>query len=381
MVLKSGMRSRAAANTCQTKLAVGQPGDRFEREADAVAERLVSSAEPGIQAKCSKCAEEDRVQKQGMEEEEEMLQTRPMEEEEESVQMQPQLQLSPLQAGESSASPWVQSQISGSRGGGHTLDRNTRSFMESRMNSDFSKVNIHTGSEAVQMNRELGARAFTVGSDIYFNKGEYQPASTEGKKLLAHELTHTLQQGATESIQRDEEEGCDRSAITDPRRAAAIRTQVVYHHLTGVHPTLGEQQKRQAMRTARRLIRPTLQWEQTRDIVWEMVGELNSDDKIVCGPERDECSSWDAYVVGNRAPIHLCNSWFGLSDEQKKRTLIHEAAHAAGIGEPEREQYLPIWDCESGANDFHSADAWAHFIHCDSGQTPDEPETVEGDTE
>src|SRR4030095_10063138 len=66
-------------------------------------------------------------------------------------------------------------------------------------------VNIHSGSEAIQMNRELNAKAFTVGSDIYFSEGQYNPASDEGKHLLAHELTHTLQQsdpGKNTFIQR-----------------------------------------------------------------------------------------------------------------------------------------------------------------------------------
>lgn len=93
--------------------------------------------------------------------------------------------------------PWIQTQIDGSLGQGQSLDTNTQSFMESRMDHDFSEVNIHTGGDAAQLNRKLGARAFTVGSDIYFNSGEYQPSSTAGKKLLAHELTHTIQQGST----------------------------------------------------------------------------------------------------------------------------------------------------------------------------------------
>jgi hypothetical protein len=62
--------------------------------------------------------------------------------------------------------------------------------------ADFSKVNIHTGSDAVEMTTQLGAHAFTHGSDIYFNQGQYAPESTSGKHLLAHELTHTVQQGA-----------------------------------------------------------------------------------------------------------------------------------------------------------------------------------------
>ena len=71
----------------------------------------------------------------------------------------------------------------------------TKSFMESRFGTDFSDVRIHTGDYATQMSGELNAQAFTVGSDIYFNRGKYSPESDHGRHLLAHELTHTIQQG------------------------------------------------------------------------------------------------------------------------------------------------------------------------------------------
>jgi hypothetical protein len=74
------------------------------------------------------------------------------------------------------------------------MDKDMHSFMSSRFGFDFSKVKIHSDNGAAQMNRELNARAFTVGNDIYFNQGEYQPQTAKGRHLLAHELTHTLQQ-------------------------------------------------------------------------------------------------------------------------------------------------------------------------------------------
>lgn len=74
--------------------------------------------------------------------------------------------------------------------------------MQSRFGADFSDVKIHTGGEAILMKRELNAKAFTVGNDIYFNEGQYNPNSGEGKHLLAHELVHTVQQGSVKTIQR-----------------------------------------------------------------------------------------------------------------------------------------------------------------------------------
>lgn len=208
---------QASLPLIQPKLAIGQPNDKYEKEADAVAQKVVSSSEPAIQAKCAECEKEERLQKQSlpeeeelqmqpMEDEEDLLQTQSMEEEED-LQMKPSLQLAneATPAGRTEASPWIQSRINSSRGSGRPLDSTTRNFMEGRMQTDFSGVNVHAGDEAVQMNRELGARAFTVGSDIYFNKGEYRPETTEGKKLLAHELTHTVQQGViNETVQKEE---------------------------------------------------------------------------------------------------------------------------------------------------------------------------------
>lgn len=82
----------------------------------------------------------------------------------------------------------------GSNGKGHPIDETTKNFMEQRFNADFSSVRIHTDNEATQSNEILHARAFTFGHNIFFNKGYYNPSSGQGKRLLAHELTHTLQQ-------------------------------------------------------------------------------------------------------------------------------------------------------------------------------------------
>jgi hypothetical protein len=79
--------------------------------------------------------------------------------------------------------------------GGRPLDRATRDFMEPRFGHDFSGVRVHTGAEAARSARSVQARAFTVGQDIVFGGGEYAPGTNAGQRLLAHELTHTIQQG------------------------------------------------------------------------------------------------------------------------------------------------------------------------------------------
>lgn len=115
----------------------------------------------------------------------------------------------------------LSNKITSSQGGGNSLDDGAKMFMESRFGADFSRVKIHTDSNAVQMNRELNAKAFTFGNDIYFNQEQYKPSSANGRYLLAHELTHVLQQNkliGRKMIQRAETDtsvGC--AALTDTK--------------------------------------------------------------------------------------------------------------------------------------------------------------------
>ncbi|TPN83944.1 eCIS core domain-containing protein [Aquimarina algicola] len=114
-------------------------------------------------------------------------------EEEAPVQLKKQVQTKSNE--ESTGSSTLQSQLNSSKGKGSPLSDTTRSSMESAFGADFSSVRVHTGSDAVQMNKDLGAQAFTHGSDIYFNENKYDTNSNSGNHLLAHELTHTIQQG------------------------------------------------------------------------------------------------------------------------------------------------------------------------------------------
>jgi len=92
------------------------------------------------------------------------------------------------------------------RTSGQPLDQSTRSFMEPRFGHDFSHVRVHTDRPAAEAARAVGAKAYTVGRDVVFALGQYAPQTREGSRLLAHELTHTMQQGSTRvshQIQRE----------------------------------------------------------------------------------------------------------------------------------------------------------------------------------
>lgn len=99
-------------------------------------------------------------------------------------------------AGAFDASPDVEAGIQRARGGGQALDAAVRRQMEPAMGADFSGVRVHADRNADSLNEAVSARAFTVGQDIFFRQGEYQPGSSAGRELLAHELTHVAQQGA-----------------------------------------------------------------------------------------------------------------------------------------------------------------------------------------
>ncbi len=127
-----------------------------------------------------------------------------LEEDENPVQMSSLAQsITPVvqrafQGGENQTSGDLESRLHGSKGGGSPLAPEVQAFMEPRFGSKFNNVRVHTGGEAVQMSKELGAQAFTHGSDVYFGEGK-APGNNE---LTAHELTHVVQQTGTNSVQR-----------------------------------------------------------------------------------------------------------------------------------------------------------------------------------
>jgi Domain of unknown function (DUF4157) len=96
--------------------------------------------------------------------------------------------------GDADAAPEVEAGIEQARGGGQPLDRTLQRQMESAFGSNFSGVRVHTDTNAHSLNEALSARAFTTGQDIFFRQGEYNPGSSGGKELVAHELTHVVQQ-------------------------------------------------------------------------------------------------------------------------------------------------------------------------------------------
>lgn len=173
----------------QTQLAVNAPGDVFEQEADRVAEQVtrmpetgtgpgpgpgMTSAIAGVQRKCSCGGSCDRCQAERGHEHE-------------------QLQMKSADSvGRWSSVPPIVDEVL--RAPGHPLDKATRAFMEPRFGLDFSDVRVHTDARAAESARAIDARAYTVGRQIVFAAGQYVPTIGGDPKLIAHELTHVVQQ-------------------------------------------------------------------------------------------------------------------------------------------------------------------------------------------
>lgn len=171
----------------QPKLAVNEPNDVYEKEADTVADEVMKSQMP---APPPPPAGDDNPNNNTPKTQSLPTISR-LQRQEDGVSGQPitsdlELRISDMQSS-----------------GGSPLPDSERAFMEPRMGADLGNVCVHTGESAIQTSRELNAKAYTVGSDIAFNEGEYALGTASGRGLLAHELTHTVQQGAT--VQRQPE--------------------------------------------------------------------------------------------------------------------------------------------------------------------------------
>ena len=155
----------------QAKLRISEPGDQYEQEADLVADQIIKMSHPFFQRQIESENENGEI-----------------------VQREITPKPTPLISDQSlsEAPPIVQEVLNSPS---QPLDAETRTFMETRFEQDFSQVRVYTDGNAANGARATRARAFTIGGNIVFGSGEYAPTTIEGKRLIAHELTHVVQQG------------------------------------------------------------------------------------------------------------------------------------------------------------------------------------------
>jgi hypothetical protein len=198
--------------------------ERVQRSTDPdreeeVQRRAADKEEDELQAKAER--EEDVQAKAADEEDLKSTSASPMEEE--------QVQTRSAGTSPGTVNEELSRQIRASRGLGNPLPGDVREKMSTAFGADLSGVRIHTDAAAVLLARSLNAQAFTIGSDIYFADGKFSPGSRDGQHLLAHELTHTIQQGAVAAdsgaatIVRLSPEAGDESYGVRPEIVEAIR--------------------------------------------------------------------------------------------------------------------------------------------------------------
>jgi len=334
----------------QPKLTINQPGDQYEQEADRVAEqvmRMPNPSAPVVQRKCASCQEEENPKNQ--------------------------LQRQESGSGPELAPPIVHEVLSSP---GSPLDPGTRQFMEPRFGHDFSDVRVHSSAKAAESARSVGSLAYTSGSDIVFGAGQYAPQSAAGRRLLAHELTHVMQQGqapvqsrsvirrAGTPVGQPPRQAPARGSKIDPScaahedeiNAAWDRAVIIVHNTISDLETIemamtiqGGPRKLMARRTQCILISfgdvGGLEGSESGGSVFTLLkpvidnfGKIQSGftggRNLRCDPDKvakDECDWRDAFVIeGNSSDIFLCPHFFDPGNDVVVRavTLIHEMAHS-----------------------------------------------------
>ncbi|MEE3718764.1 DUF4157 domain-containing protein [Tumidithrix elongata RA019] len=235
-----GIRAAYQAKQVQAKLAIGAVGDKYEQEADQVASQVVQTINTPENVQRE---DEEQVQtkplesiqrEEAPEEEDETLQMKPLsnsiqreeapEEEDEELQMKPMLQRREAVDG-GDASEELEGSIQQAKSSGQPLDPKLQAKMGQAMGADFSSVKVHTDSQSDQLNQSIQAKAFTTGRDVFFRQGAYDPNSRNGQELIAHELTHVVQQRSHQSpksVQQDQVAIAKAQTVTSIQRKVFI---------------------------------------------------------------------------------------------------------------------------------------------------------------
>ena len=292
----------------QPKLAISQLGDPFEQEADRVADQVMRMPEPVVQRQCAACAAGGPLCPAC----------------EENLDM-----VSRKASGHTGTEvPASVRSVLGSSGA--PLPASTRVFFEPRFGVDLSHVRVHTDDEAQQSARDVHALAYTVGSHIVFGNGRYAPGTSDGRRLLAHELTHVTQQGGAQNvIQRYGTEDCDPDDVTrideSHNRAIALVRRAIAR-LTA-DPVTAETQAHFSNHFG-----GYGSWR--RDVV---VGHFRRDLELLTDSEmtyecESECDEGEpAYTYWVFGDIHICLPWLRSQVlTERGETFVHELHHWDG---------------------------------------------------
>lgn len=376
------LSNRRKTTFFQPKLTVNEPNDIYERESDAVAEQIMRmptnenrffrAAPNFVLRKCAHCEEEEKT-----------------------VHMKSGLNVS---NGGTISSPVHD--VTNSPG--QSLDNGTRNFMESRFGYDFGKVRIHTDSIAQQSSKELNALAYTHGNHIVFGAGQYQPVTNYGKQLLAHELTHVIQQKHEKGIQRKKEEKFDKETFMRENcvgvQVDSSKSQCKFEGKQAIVFRLAKEHALRKCSSALRALdvmsvqeigglsetifhlKKAPPRKEIRSTIQNVRTKLEAT-PIFCKTCFDEhCNKGGimAYTPMDHSSMSICPLFF--NDEKLTETprfLIHEGCHLADIDIANKfsqkglEEYCKTeeggskyWDnpCPVMSETLTNADAWSYFI-------------------
>lgn len=273
--------------------------------------------------------------------------------------------------------PATESGINASRGGGQPLPDALRTKMEGDFGTDFSGVRLHTGSQATDLNNTLQAKAFTYGNDIFFNSGQYNPQSAAGQHLIAHELTHVVQQSGKvgrepEFCTKSEKNKCYMPVIyinSSGRKEFLFSGAITTIPIELLDPayfkrivdpegnyTTREDIVKQDFDKAKKAVNKCLEYierikknEEKREALDAYFGSANISDienvfkkiqnvmvnkKVYfshCATSLniDPNTTIDAYTIINdgKYAIALCDSYFSREEKTRVNLLVHELAH------------------------------------------------------
>lgn len=331
-------RRGAETQVIQAKLKVSDPNDSFEQEADRAADEVMRMPDRAVAGSCSGCGNQAQrsVQSAGT-------------------------QHAPI------VTPDFESRMSALRGGGQPLSQSLRAFFEPRFGCDFSQVRLHSGAQAADAANAVNARAFTVGTDLVFAQGQPSLSTGEGKKLLAHELTHVLQQSggrtapssnhitasrSPATVQRFSEKECLKTICglnqcQQIEASLSLARQYVETAISAMEERVLSSRTREAMRwlfdldddsqnayilnMLKTINEALTRADNTTDVQCEKTCYPPGAGAYVRTPETKTAGTLQQCTVDTPCTINICDSFGGLSGPEKAIALIHEAGHLAGM--------------------------------------------------
>ncbi len=375
----------------QAALKVSNPNDKHEKEADSVAEKVMrmenEEKKEEVQTKCKDCENKESIQTkplvdsitpkiQKQEQEDEEMQAKHNSKIYRQEQEDEEMQAKSNSNKKSEVSGNIESQIRSAISGGRELPKEINRKFAPKFGVDFSGVKIHNDSTANKLARSTNARAFTYRNHIFFSSGEYSPHTSNGKRLLAHELTHVIQQkpDIQRLIRRRNVHNCPGNPYSADRRAARLLDTAV----NKIESALNNRTRnpnhadirlvRYAMRRAfHRRLRTDSSWRRLRLLQRriEMVRNyINSAEFIVnciqngssyttpgCPPLICDASSEAITCTSSPREIVLCPLFWSRNLNQKGRLWVHEVFHI-------NFHFIKDWDSPHIAN----AHCYAQFI-------------------